>query len=100
MLSRGLGNINYFTEPEAKALLDLKQKWGYKDPRIDAKNCDICANDVFRNSWKETGVAPKAFTPPNFLNANAPAVENAPLDQETLVQAITDKVMAMLAGKN
>jgi L-fuculose-phosphate aldolase len=99
MLSRGLGNINYFTEPEAKALLDLKQKWGYKDPRIDVKNCDICANDVFRNSWKETGVEPKAFTPPSFLNANAATAENSPLGQDALVQAITDKVMAMLAGK-
>ena len=32
MLARGLGRVNYFTEPEAKALLDLKQKWGYQGP--------------------------------------------------------------------
>jgi L-fuculose-phosphate aldolase len=100
MLSRGLGNINYFTEPEAKALLDLKQKWGFADPRIDTKNCDICANDVFRNSWKETGVAPKAFTPPSFAGSNQTANGSAgTMDQEALVQAITEKVMAMLAGK-
>jgi L-fuculose-phosphate aldolase len=99
MLSRGLGNINYFTEPEARALLDLKQKWGFKDPRIEAKNCDICANDVFRNSWKETGVEPKAFNPPSYVSGNNSANDNAPTDQEALVQAITEKVMAMLAGK-
>lgn len=100
MLSRGLGNINYFTEPEAKALLDLKQKWGYPDPRIGAKSCDICANDVFRDSWKETGVAPKAFNPPAFLGQNPPATPAAgAADQEALVQAITEKVMAMLSGK-
>ena len=106
MLSRGLGNINYFTEPEARALLDLKQKWGFKDPRAGAENCDICANDVFRSSWKETGVEPKAFTPPSYAGAgnsgegsvgsSAPA---GAMDQETLVQAITEKVMAMLSGK-
>ena len=28
------------------------------------KNCDICANDVFRESWKAAGVEPKAFQPP------------------------------------
>ena len=33
MLARGLGRVNYFTEPEARALLDLKEKWGFKDPR-------------------------------------------------------------------
>ena len=29
------------------------------------KNCDICANDVFRASWKQTGVQPLAFQPPS-----------------------------------
>ena len=64
MLARGLGSINYFSEPEAKALLNLKQKWGLADPRLEMTNCDICANDVFRESWKTAGVKPKAFQPP------------------------------------
>ena len=64
MLARGLGSVNYFSEPEARALLDLKQKWGFTDPRLEMKNCDICANDSFRESWKAAGVAPKAFQPP------------------------------------
>ena len=32
MLARGLGRINYFSEPEAQALLDLKGKWGIQRP--------------------------------------------------------------------
>ena len=64
MLARGLGRVNYFTEPEAKALLELKDQWGYKDPRNQMTNCELCANDVFRESWKETGVQPSAFPPP------------------------------------
>ena len=97
MLARGLGRVNYFSEPEAQALLDLKGKWGFKDARSEMKNCDICANDVFRNSWKETGVEHKAFTPPSFCNA-APSANGqpAPLDQEALIQAITDRVMEQL----
>lgn len=93
MLARGLGSVNYFTEPEARDLLALKQKWGFADPRNEMKNCDICANDVFRSTWKESGVAPKAFTPPSAASQPAAAGN---LDQEALIQAITEKVLAML----
>ena len=94
MLARGLGSVNYFSEPEARALLDLKQKWGYTDPRLEAKNCDICANDTFRESWKEAGVAPRAFQPPVF---GGDKTSSSPPDQEALIQAITDRVMATLS---
>ena len=111
MLARGLGRVNYFTEPEAKALLDLKQKWGFNDPRLEMKNCDICANDVFRESWKETGVAPRAFQPPEGAGkpvgenaainnpgvaGNGQGVQAAAADQEALIKAITERVIAEL----
>jgi L-fuculose-phosphate aldolase len=113
MLTRSLGRVNYFTEPEAKALLDLKQKWGYQDPRNELTNCDVCANDVFRNSWKETGVRPEAFPPPGSCTrpgegADSTAGKNAcptastggngqtTPDVEALIQTITDRVMAAL----
>jgi len=110
MLSRGLGNVNYFTEPEAHDLLKLKEKWGFKDPRIGMQNCDICANDVFRDSWKQTGVAPKAFTPPGGNGVTSGQAGNGPscscqsgaassngsIDVEALVRSITDQVMQQL----
>ena len=100
MLSKGLGRVNYFTEPEATALLDLKQQWGYNDPRSETKDCDICANDVFRDSWKETGVKPSAFEAPVFSGgqtAVAPGGNgSAPSQQEDLIQTITDRVVAAL----
>ncbi len=107
MLARGLGRVNYFTEPEASALLELKQKLGFPDPRTEMQNCDICANDVFRDSWKQTGVEQQAFQPPKFHGAPAsaapPAGSNgsagATPDQEALIQAITDRVMATLQGR-
>jgi L-fuculose-phosphate aldolase len=109
MLSRGLGRVNYFSEPEAKALINLKTEWGYSDPRAEMKNCDICANDVFRESWTATGVAPQAFQPPAYRAAagESAAVNTvasggngqsaAPMDQEALIRAITDRVMEALA---
>ena len=103
MLARGLGSVNYFSEPEASALLDLKQKWGFKDPRSELKSCDICANDTFRESWREAGVEQRAFQPPRFNETNSAAPQSscsagaqAPFDQEALIQAITERVMASL----
>ena len=105
MLARGLGRINYFTEPEAQALLQLKQELGFKDPRSEMKSCDICANDVFRDSWRQTGVQPRAFQPPRFLdpsssssgsNFNPTVGGTSSGDQEALIQAITDRVLAAL----
>lgn len=109
MLAKGLGRITYFDEPEAEALLELKEKWGFKDPRAELENCDICANDVFRDSWKETGVSPQTFTPPRFRTTRAADVTTsngaahtsangrpAAAEQEALIQLITDRVMAVL----
>jgi L-fuculose-phosphate aldolase len=112
MLAKGLGRIAYFSEPEAHALLDLKQQLGFSDPRAGMTNCDICANDVFRESWKAAGVEPHAFQPPSFPGGKSPAppagssgpalacgrgAAAAP-DQEALIRAITDRVMAALQG--
>jgi len=125
LLARGLGRINYFTEPEARELLALKQQLGLKDPRLEVKNCDICANDVFRASWTESGVRREAFQPPshppaqdagNTQSGNGSAAGSAPAcaappasgsippaattpEQEVLIQAVTDRVMALLSGQ-
>jgi len=111
MLARSLGNINYFNEDEARNLLELKKKWGFSDPR-NAKgyeDCDICGNDVFRPSWAETGVQRRAFLPPEPMtrtdrSPDAPpaapqSAPPAPLNQEALIQTITDRVMDALASK-
>ncbi|MEM9657838.1 MAG: hypothetical protein AAF961_05700, partial [Planctomycetota bacterium] len=94
-------------------LLDLKQKWGFTDPRLDEdfENCDICANDVFRKSWSDAGVATGAFGAPEWSQSQAETAacqastsstagdhgtHAANVDEETLVQAITDRVLASL----
>jgi L-fuculose-phosphate aldolase len=103
MLSRDLGRVNYFNEGEARELLNLKAKWGYTDPRNmpGMENCDICANDTFRASWQQTGVAPKAFDPPVPMGKAVPiaSASAANGDQEALIQAITERVLAALNSK-
>ena len=71
MLARGLGNISYFSEDQTRELLELKRGWGFKDARFDEdmKNCDICANDVFRDGWTSAGVERRAFDPPPAMPA-------------------------------
>ncbi len=101
ILARSLGKVNYFSESEAQGLLDLKTEWGFQDPRAEMKNCELCANDVFRDSWKESGVEQKAFQPPVYHPESKQAGAAGSADQEALVQAITERVMAALQqGRN
>src|SRR6185295_14178453 len=110
MLARDLGNVHYFSEQNTRELLNLKAQWGYTDARLEPgmENCDICANDVFRDSWKDAGVERRAFPAPPAMGprakANAaPSATNAAVngaaDQEALIRTITDRVMAALNGK-
>lgn len=112
MLAKQLGRVNYFTEGETRELLDLKQRLGFSDARLepDMKNCDICANDVFRDSWKQSGVQRRAFEAPPAMPAHgngrkpvestaAPVLSHGG-DQDALIQAITDRVMAALAQRS
>jgi len=100
MLARDLGRVNYLGEQKTNELLDLKTKWGFKDARLapGMENCDICANDIFRESWTDSGVERKAFQPPP--PAKLPASRPAPNDdQETLIRTITDRVVAVLNNR-
>ena len=116
LLARDLGRINYLDEQKTRELLDFKTRLGFTDPRLSPgmENCDICANDIFRDSWKLTGVDRRAFdapppsAPKKAASAMAAAGQNvvpgrngaASADQEALIQTITDRVMAALNGKN
>lgn len=102
MLSRDLGRVNYLGDQKTRELLDLKTKWGWTDARMapGMENCDICANDVFRSTWEQAGVERKAFEapPPARPAAVKPAAAAEP-DQEALIRAITERVVAALSGK-
>ncbi len=75
MMARDLGKINYFSEQKTRELLDLKTRLGFSDARLEPgmENCDICANDVFRDSWRETSIERRAFeAPPSMRPAPRP----------------------------
>ena len=104
MLARGLGRINYFSEDKERELLALKQQWGWSDPRLtkEYEDCDICANDIFRDSWQDAGISRQAFDPPPPMGLKAREVassggDSRPADKEALIQAITDRVVAELS---
>jgi L-fuculose-phosphate aldolase len=99
MMARGLGKINFFSEEKERELLDLKQKWGWTDPRNtpEYKDCDICANDIFRDSWKNSGVERRAFDAPPPMGPKASANGDSGVDQEALIQEITSRVMAAMS---
>ncbi|MEZ6135079.1 MAG: class II aldolase/adducin family protein [Pirellulaceae bacterium] len=108
MLSRQLGKVNYLDGQQSRELLELKDKWGFADPRLteEFQNCDICANDIFRESWAESGVSRKAFEAPPAVHptsgaspAAASSASTAPsenIDEERLIKMITEQVMSQL----
>jgi L-fuculose-phosphate aldolase len=102
LLSKQLGRVNFFDEKKERELLELKDKWGWSDPRNtkEYENCDICANDIFRDSWANTGVERKAFPAPPPMGPNAAkAASGSNGDTEALVQMITQRVMEELSKR-
>lgn len=109
MLAKQLGNVAFLDQQKSQELLDLKDQWGYKDPRNtkEFENCDICANDIFRDSWKDSGVQRRAFEAPPAMPAAqaaaAPAAQAAPaaspapaISEDQLVKLITDEVIRQM----
>jgi L-fuculose-phosphate aldolase len=68
ILSRQLGPIQYLSRQQIQELIDLKKQWGFADPRHAADfQGDIRDNATFRDTWSASGVAPRAFPPPDDL---------------------------------
>lgn len=106
ILAKQVGNVSFLSQEKSQELLDLKQKWGFDDPRLhkEFENCDICANDIFRESWKDSGVERRGFPAPPAMPAAstpapAPAAPATGGDMEGVVQLITERVMEALAKK-
>lgn len=96
MLARQLGHVQFLGEQKTRELLELKDKWGFTDPRNTEayKNCDVCANDIFRESWQAAGVQRRAFDAPP--PADSKATEEKSLDEERLVKLITAEVLRQM----
>ena len=109
ILAKSIGRVNYLSAEHTRELLDLKGKWGFTDPRNEQgmEDCDLCGNDVFRDSWQVAGVERNAFEQPPAAMGRYGAVDDPGqqatlppgMDQEQLVEMITDKVMAAMKGK-
>jgi L-fuculose-phosphate aldolase len=103
ILARQLGRVNYFTDQQTRELLDLKKRLGYDDPRFGGQNCDLCGNNIIQRGYRNFD--PQAHA---FRQDEACSCEGLPLatgdtqpsssSLETLVQTITNQVMASLAG--
>jgi L-fuculose-phosphate aldolase len=65
ILARQLGPIHYLSREKTQELIDLKQKVGYTDPRLEPGfDGDIRNNATFRHTWPASGVEPRAFPEP------------------------------------
>jgi len=92
LLARQLGPIHYFSEQHTKELLDMKKRLGYDDVRFRDPSCAVCGPSSFDESYSSYVPKPNAFAAPS-RNGKAIAAD----DLDSLVEMITDKVMAALS---
>jgi L-fuculose-phosphate aldolase len=99
ILSRQLGNVNYFTQGQTKELLDLKKRLGYDDIRFHRDgNCDLCANDDFGRGYHQDAAPAQECQCHTNGKTSSKARSATDPDIDKLVQMVTDQVMAALAG--
>lgn len=105
LLAKQMGPVDYLSEQKSRELIDLKTRLGFDDPRLHVEDCDLCGNSAFRDGYQECGAPEqKAFDPaptyPGYLQEPSYAgPSNGEVDVESLVQTITQQVMATLNQK-
>jgi L-fuculose-phosphate aldolase len=97
ILAKQLGRVQYFSAEQTRELLELKKKLGYGDVRLERPDCDLCGNSTFRKGYSDFVPEPNAFLPPGASekDATAPSTNK---EMESLVQMITDQVLAALGA--
>lgn len=117
ILARQLGPIHYIGEKHVGELMQMKQRLGIDDPRLQMENCDLCGNSLFREGYSDYVPQPTAFAPPATSGAScsgvtprkpvaevkpataapSPTAPKSAPDLEALVQTITEQVLQALA---
>ena len=100
ILAKQIGRVEYFSNEKGWELLELKKRWGHADPRHAAEyaGSDLFADDVFRDTWHESGVQSGAFGAPNWSRAAQDCRDaSPPLDEDALVERIAERVAQKLS---
>jgi L-fuculose-phosphate aldolase len=97
ILAKQIGRVEYFSNEKGWELVELKQRWGFPDPRHDPAyaGSDLFADDVFRETWGECGVQMGAFGIPGWSRAAGEQKERSELD-EALIERIAGRVAEKL----
>jgi L-fuculose-phosphate aldolase len=99
ILAKQIGRVEYFSNEKGWELVELKQRWGFPDPRHDPAyaGSDLFADDVFRETWGECGVQMGAFGIPGWSRAADEQKKRSEVD-EALIERIADRVAEKLRG--
>lgn len=102
LLAKQLGRVTYLSEQHSTELLDLKKKLGFDDPRFHNKECDMCSNTAYVDSYKEAFPVQKSFETapeyPGYIEQRKPQPASAGgADVDALVKTITEQVLAAMS---
>lgn len=107
LLAKQIGRVEFLSAQHTRELIEMKQRWGFADPRQDPSfaDADLFADDVFRSSWADCGVHTGAFGAPAWSRAASEgnrrddAKSTQPFDEETLVERIAERVAQKLRDR-
>jgi L-fuculose-phosphate aldolase len=99
ILSRQLGNVNYFSQQQTRELLDLKKRLGYDDVRFSqGEGCDLCGDTSFGRLSSDLVFEADGRHEDNHRASSSNGQAVAANDLEQLVQVITERVLESLGA--
>ena len=88
MLASQLGTpLSHFSSEKAADLVAIKKRLGLPDPRLEFKECELC----------DLPEMPGSIAIPQNMCGTSPSLNSAEI--ETIVQAVTDRVVAALKAR-
>jgi L-fuculose-phosphate aldolase len=99
ILSRQLGNVNYFSQQQTRELLDLKKRLGYDDIRFSqGEGCDLCGDTRFGRLSSDLVFDADGRHEDNHRAPSSNGQAVSANDLEQLVQVITERVLESLGA--
>ena len=103
LLAKQIGRLQFLSSEHTWELIEAKKTWGIADPRHDPRyrDSDLFVDDVYRETWNDSGVTTGAFGAPAWSRAATERSNGAPppLDDAT-IERIAERVAAKLRQAN
>ncbi len=101
ILARQLGHVEFLSEQQGRELLELRNAWGFPDPRWEnRKQYDLRNYVSFKESWQHAKLVPRAFGIPKNEDTDSVSINLSNQEElDLLIERIANRVADKLASK-